>query len=264
MANKSVLESRLRKQLSRLLTKPGEMSAAVAVLRDWEKRGMGPILFGGVVRDLVVLGRKHYPRDVDVVLQHGTMENVVNDFKEYQYRFNRFGGIHLSINRWAFDVWSLEKTWAFTQDRTIDPSSDNLPKTTFLDVEAIAVTFNGPDRIGRIISNGFFEAVEKRCIGINFRNNPFPALSAIRTLITACKLQFAIHINLVRYFINAVKEFGIEELIRAQEHHYSKVIFRHSEIEYLVDYFSHEIQTSAQEEIQLPDKYQPKQLQFWL
>jgi hypothetical protein len=263
MANKSPLESRLRRKLSRLLTKPGEMGAAVAVLKGWERSGLAPILFGGVLRDLVVFGRRHYPRDVDVVLQRGTTEGIVNDFSEHQYRLNRFGGVHLSLNRWAFDVWPLEKTWAFTQDSSLVPTAANLPKTTFLDVEAIAVTFNGPDRIGQIISYGFFEAIERRSIGINYRHNPFPGLSAIRTLITACKLHFSISAELARYFVDVVAERGVAELVQAQEHHYSKVIFRNSELEQLTDYFTREIDKCRDGDISLPDRYQPRQLLLW-
>lgn len=263
MANKSPLEHRLRRKLSRLLARPGEMAAAVAVLKDWERRGMAPILFGGVLRDLVVMGRRYYPRDVDVVLQRGTTDGILVDLSEHQYRLNRFGGVHLCLNRWAFDVWPLERTWAFTQDNTLAPNASNLPKTTFLDVEAIAVTFNGPDRIGQIISNGFFEAIEKRCIGINYRPNPFPGLSAIRTLVTASKLRFAISVDLARYFVNAVAKFGVEELIHAQEHHYGKVIFRGLEIEQLTNYFAREIQTSRNGQISMPDSYQPRQLKLW-
>lgn len=263
MASRSPLELRLRRKLSRLLMRPGEMAAAVAVLKDWERRGMAPILFGGVLRDLVVLGRRHYPRDVDVVLQRGTIEGIVGDLSQKEYRVNRFGGIHLSVNRWSFDVWPLERTWAFTRDSTLAPTADNLPRTTFLDVEAIAVTFNGPDRIGQIISNGFFEAIESRRISINYRDNPFPALSAVRTLMTACKLHFAISADLARYFVNVVTERGVGELIRAQEHHYSKVIFRHSELEHLAEYFTRAIEAGPGEEVSLPDRYHPKQLTLW-
>jgi hypothetical protein len=263
MANKSPLEFGLRRKLSRLLKQPGEMGAAVAVLKGWERNGMAPILFGGVLRDLVVLGRRHYPRDVDVVLGRGTTQDILNDFSEHQYRLNRFGGVHLSLNRWAFDVWPLERTWAFTHDSSLVPTASNLPKTTFLDVEAIAVTFNGPDRIGQITSYGFFEAIEKRSIGINYRHNPFPGLSAIRTLITACKLQFSISTELARYFVDVVADRGVAELVRAQESHYSKVIFRDSELERLTEYFTHEIHKSPDGEVSLPDRYQPKQLLLW-
>jgi hypothetical protein len=260
---KSPIELRLRRKLSRLLVRPGEMAAAVDVLKGWQERGMAPILFGGVLRDLVVLGRRHYPRDVDVVLQRGTTEAILNDFSEQQFRLNRFGGVHLTLNRWAFDVWPLEKTWAFIQNRHLAPTAANLPKTTFLDVEAIAVTLNGPNRIGQIISNGFFEAIERRCIGINYRDNPFPGLSAVRALVTASKLQFAISMDLAQYYLSAVAELGVRELIYAQELHYGKVLFRESELQLLRDYFSREAEISQQESVLLPDRYRPTQLLFW-
>lgn len=111
MANKSPLERSVRSKLSRFLTRPGKVASAMSVLKDWEERGWGPILFGGVVRDLIVLGGKYYPRDVDVVLQNATTEELINEFQTREYKLNRFGGLHLNVNRWAFDVWPLEKTW---------------------------------------------------------------------------------------------------------------------------------------------------------
>jgi len=263
MAKKSPLERSVRSKLSRFLTRPGKVASAMSVLKDWEERGWGPILFGGVVRDLIVLGGKYYPRDVDVVLQNATTEELINEFQTREYKLNRFGGLHLNVNRWAFDVWPLEKTWGFTHDQSILPIPVNLPKTTFLDVEAVAVTLNGPTRVGDIYSNGFFQAVENRCVGINYINNPFPALCAVRAVITACKLRFRISAELARYFMRVAKECGTSELVYAQEHHYSKVIFRAPEIKQLEDHFMRALDADESSVIPLPDSYHPTQLRLW-
>jgi hypothetical protein len=263
MANKSAIEPRLRKKLSRLLKRSGSVGSAMSVLKAWEERGWGPILFGGVIRDLVVLGGRHYPRDVDVVLRSGTTEDLIEEFQPHEYNLNRFGGLHLNVNRWSFDVWPLEKTWAFSNDNSMAPTPANLPKTTFLNVEAVAVTLNGPSRIGQIYSNGFFQALEDRVVGINYRDNPFPALCAVRALATAYKLYFRISSELARYFIDAAREFGASELVHVQEQHYGRVIFRAHEITQLEEYFMRTLDSDGVSVIPMPDSYHPTQLHFW-
>jgi len=263
MAEKMSSETRLRKQLARLLAKPSKMSTAISVLKTWQRRGWGPILFGGVVRDLVVLGRRHFPRDVDVVLANVRIEELIEDLVPHEYRLNRFGGLHAIVNRWSFDVWPLERTWAFTHDPNLMSSAENLPKTTFLNIEAVAVTFSTSERIGKIYSHGFFEGIERKCIAINYRDNPYPALSAIRAVMTAVKLRYRISADLADYFVQVVNYAGASELVTAQEHHYQKVVFRKADVEALKDHFARELDHTSATEIELPHRYQPTQLSFW-
>ncbi len=263
MAKKYPLEKSVRNKLSRFLAKPGRIAAAMSVLKGWEERGWGPILFGGVVRDLIVLGGRYYPRDVDVVLQNTTTDELMTEFSSYEYKVNRFGGLHLNVNRWTFDVWPLEKTWAFANNISIPPIPEYLPMTTFLDVEAIAVTLNGPDRVGSIYSNGFFQAVERRCIGINYADNPFPELCAVRAIITACKLRFGVSPDLAKYFVRAVREHNASDLVSIQERHYGKVILRASDIRLFEEHFLRALSEGNHTVIPLPHRFNPTQLCLW-
>jgi hypothetical protein len=233
------------------------------MLNDWQERGWRPILFGGFVRDIAILGRRYYPRDVDVVLINASTEDIMREFHPQSYHLNRFGGLRLDFHRWAFDVWPLEKTWAFTVDTSLAPIVENLPKTTFLDVEAVAVTLREQGKIERIYAHGFFEAVDRGCIGIGYRENPFPALCAIRAMIIACKLRYKVSSGVARYFVQAVREHGASELVNAQDIHYKRVLFRKPDISILRTHFTKALDEDGAEEISLPDIYDPVQLNLW-
>jgi hypothetical protein len=239
------------------------IGTAITVLKDWESRGWAPVLFGGVVRDLFVLGSRRYPRDIDVVLSNAGTDEVIGEFSGEDYRQNRFGGLHLNVARWSFDVWPLSKTWAFTTDASLSPSAENLPKTTFLDVEAIAVTLDGPNKIGQIYSNGFFRSVMERSIDINYARNPYPSLAAIRSIMTAYKLHFQISRRLAEYITLTISEAGIRSLVDAQEQHYRRVLFREADIGEIFKHFVNQLASDDRPRVNLPERYWPRQLGLW-
>ena len=263
MGSSESVETRLRRRLNWLLNRSVRIGTAITVLKDWESRGWAPILFGGVVRDFCILGSRRYPRDIDVVLGNAGTDDVIRELAGAEYRLNRFGGLHLNVARWSFDVWPLSKTWAFTTDASLPPSAENLPRTTFLDVEAVAVTLNGPNRIGQIYSSGFFRSVTERCININYVKNPFPPLAAIRAILIAYKLRFQISRQLAEYISMTVSQSGITALVDAQDQHYRKVVFRETDIAEILEYFVIQLASKDRTRLSLPERYWPWQLELW-
>src|ERR1035438_5605030 len=100
MGYREPAEESLRRRLNRLLKRSGRVGSAITILKDWENRGWAPVLFGGVVRDLFILGSHRYPRDIDVVLGNAGTDEVIREFSGADYRLNRFGGLHLNVARW--------------------------------------------------------------------------------------------------------------------------------------------------------------------
>ncbi len=39
---------------------------------------------------------------------------------------------------------------------------------------------------------GFFEALQSRVLDINYEENPYPALAAVRSIVTATKLRYSL------------------------------------------------------------------------
>jgi hypothetical protein len=254
-------ERKLRRQLKAFLGEEGPHQSILSALDRARKKDWRLFLFGGVLRDVLILGLRHKPRDIDVVIMNGSSEELAEALQPYIRRRTRFGGFQLELDRWNFDVWPLYSTWAFAHDQRLLPSPDNLPKTTFLNVEAIAVSVDPRGRVGEIFENGFFEAVKKRTLEINLEENPYPALAAVRAMATATRLRYSLSPRLARYILEVERDQGADALVTAQDSHYGLVRFRKREIKFLVKHIDHELRRSPNKSLLLPQG--AKQLTLW-
>jgi hypothetical protein len=150
-------------------------------------------LFGGTVRDLVIFGRVANPVDIDLVVGDVSSKDLESVLGRFSVRKTYLGGLKLLINNTSVDIWPLSETWAFRTCQFQCPTFSELPKTTFLNVEAIAVELTHDcSRAGRIYSRGFFEGIVKRTIDINFEPNPYPGEAVIRSMALAGRIGFSV------------------------------------------------------------------------
>ncbi len=213
-------------------------------LREIRHRFPDGVLFGGTLRSLLVsrvfsrrLGR---PRDVDIVVAGTTVDALRAQFKARIARETRFGGLKLRCARMEFDVWPLDRTWAFAHAGVASPSFQALPQTTFLNIEAIAVDI-WPDpgtRRRRIYSGDdqFFHGIRTRTVEINRQDNPFPALCVVRALIMATSIDFAIGPRLAKYIAHVGRQLSVRELEEIQRHHYGTLRYYGSRMRELIGY----------------------------
>src|SRR5262249_14739947 len=95
---------------------------------------------------------------------------------------------------------------------------EDLPRTTFLDIEAVAVELSPRER-GRprgIAEHGFLEAMRTRTIDINLEPNPFPELCVVRTLALARNLRLSLSSRLVQSLARQLRPPGTAELLAVQ------------------------------------------------
>jgi hypothetical protein len=182
-------------------------------------------IFGGVIRDLMLIGPSITPRDVDLVVGAMDLNDVDAAFAKTRRRRNRFGGLHVAIHGWHFDVWPLGETWAF-RHKHIEPAAfATLPQTTFLNIEAVAARLDTENwRYREIYAHGFFEALLTRTLEINCAVNPYPSLSIVRSLLMAAKLAFSIGPKLAEYICAHFDENHVDDLLDAQWQHYKRII----------------------------------------
>jgi len=214
----------------------------------------GPaFLFGGVLRDLMLYGPSLAPRDVDVVVSTIDLKDVTAVFSENLTHTNRFGGLHLRIEGWHFDIWPLSRTWAFCEKFVVPITFESLPKTTFLNIEAVAARLdveNGQYR--EIFSHGFFESISSRTIEINSEPNPYPALCVLRSLMMAARLEFAIGPKLADYILTYSKELGLEALMQTQWEHYGRVVYQRHHLKLWLAAVAKQLATSNRRRVKLP------------
>jgi hypothetical protein len=166
------------------------------------------------------------PRDVDIVVAGASLDVLREKFRSIITRETRFGGLKLERMNWQFDVWPLHRTWAFLEDGTQEPHFSALPRTTFFNLEAIAVDVWVHPGCSRTIYSGddqFFEGLLSRTLEINRQENPFPSLCVVRALVMASSTGFAVGPRLAHYLTVNGPASSDAELEEVQMKHYGQI-----------------------------------------
>src|SRR5437016_6154680 len=130
------LERRLRKRFELFLNgRAKQRKTLVNTIRNLKACGSPAFVFGGTVRDLMVSRLPFIPRDLDIVAQSLDDAGFQSLLRKNLCVENRFGGYHLHIQGWKFDLWALSDTWAFKERLVPEISFESLPKTSYLNIE---------------------------------------------------------------------------------------------------------------------------------
>jgi len=187
--------------------------AVVLTVEEIREKKWRAVFFGGTLRSLLWArvnekspGR---PRDIDIVMQGVPLSELKKQFGPYVDRYTRFGGLKLSRGgfsqsniKWQFDIWPLEETYALKHFGKKIPSFEDLPDTTFFNVEAVAVeVWPREGRARRIYSKDdqFFRGLINRTIEVNREETPYPELCVARALVMAAQLDWKVGPRLLRF-----------------------------------------------------------------
>jgi hypothetical protein len=162
-----------------------------------------------------------------------------------------------------FDVWPLAETWAL-RERLVPPlGGSSLPRSTFLNVEAVATELQvSPGRPRTLHAHGFFEGILSRTLDINLEANPFPALCIVRGLITAARLGFAIGPRLAAYIECHSGRVPLEELVAVQLAHYGRIQASQEELHAWLRAVCDQHRCAPSRPVELPVT-RPRQLALW-
>jgi hypothetical protein len=253
MELQSSFKKLLRSRLSRFLTEPAPWKEDLRVIVEaFRQRKLEAVIFGGVLRDLALYGPSERPRDVDIVANCSSAE-LASWLSSFPVKRTRFGGFRVRIHKWDFDVWTLQDTWAFTTTR-MEPTFENLPKTTFFNIEGIAAQLNttlGQKRA--LYSFGFGEAIASKILDINFEPNPFPQLCIIRGLLTATRHNLLLSPRLAQYITRRADRPEIAEIMHAQFRHYGVVRLRTEDIANWLDQIEQSLMKNPNVAVRLPN-----------
>jgi len=223
------------------------------------------VFFGGTLRSLLISriarNKLGHPRDVDIVFRGIGVDELKTQFNSYISRQTRFGGIQLLRSNYYFDLWPLNRTFAF-KGTTDEPEFPDLPKTTFLNVEAIAIDVWPSVGKARAVYSGddqFFKGILSQTLELNNENNPFPHLCVARALVIASDLQWKVGPRLVEYIRKNSLELSGAEFEDVQRKHYGLIRLRGSVLESVRTYLEKSMNQSD-ESVELP---LPKQLELW-
>jgi hypothetical protein len=218
------LETRLRSQVSRLVGKSSYLKAHPVhdVLRKIEKCDRHAVLCGGACRDMVLGRGRTVPRDLDIIVQHVSLTDLEQQLGDYVMERTRYGGLTLRVRDWEIDIWPLSETWAFKHAGIPGKGLDDFTRTTFLDIDAIAIQlFTRKGHKRRIYDRGFFAAVRDRTIELNFGTNPFPSRCIAKSILLAARHKFALGPRLAQYISDHAKRLDIDELVEQSRKRYA-------------------------------------------
>src|ERR1041385_2040601 len=125
-----LLERTLRHRFAGFVSRRGnQMGTLLDTIRIMRERGWTAYAFGGTPRGVFDNGKRYRPRDLDLVFDNDHFQFFESSFEQHILRRNRFGGLHLRVDKLVIDAWPLSATWAFREGLVSGPSFANLPKT---------------------------------------------------------------------------------------------------------------------------------------
>jgi hypothetical protein len=223
------------------------------VLRTIYQYGKPAFLCGGAVRDILLHGRKSAPRDLDIILEYLSENQVESLLKTYKSRRTKFGGISIKVIDWSLDIWPLMETWAFKEQLVRGICFADFPKTTFFDIDAIAIElFTKRGRMRKIYSKGFFEAILNKTIDINFEENPYPAVCIVKSLANALRFRFRLGRRLAEYIIKHSEQIDAEEMATIYQTRYQDMMLSAEKFNFYVHIIKKELRARNDEPIRLP------------
>lgn len=259
----------LRKEVRRITGayRPAWSRPIVEVVDALREAGCPAVFFGGALRSLVISRywqhRAGRPRDIDIVVQGEGIARFQKAFEHLPAKQNRFGGLQMRNRDWLFDIWPVDATWAFRQREIVAPGFSQLPDTTFLNIEAIAMdVWTDPGR-PRTIYDGaglFYDGVVNRLIEINMEDNPYPGLCVARALVFASQSGFGLGPKLARYIALHGPTMAKADMERVQLQHYGAIRIHEGLMRQWIERISRYVEAGSTATINLP---RVEQMMLW-
>lgn len=178
-------------------------------------------LFGGVLRDIALLGRKGFNSDIDVVVE-GDWSSCVTYLERLGARKNKFGGFRLKISNWPIDIWNARETWAIKQGLVEYKGISSLTETTVMNWDAILMNWRTKAFIFR---KNYFEEIKYRLLDIVLEKNPDPLGMAVRVFRHLCsKNAEQLTSSAIEYLVNCTKSYSFDDLKKREIRSYGNTL----------------------------------------
>ena len=199
-------------------------------------------LFGGILRDLALSGRKGFTSDIDIVVDDDDWTHLVKYLRSRGVVQNRFGGFRMKVDRWPIDIWAARETWAIREGLVEYHGIESLTETTILNWDAILLNW----RTKQIIcSPDYFRQIRNRVMDIVLAENPNPLGAAVRAFRHLClKDARELTIQAARYLADAAEKYPADTIIKSEIGSYQDPIIDPA----ILGFFRH-IDTSSEDSI---------------
>jgi hypothetical protein len=179
------------------------------------------LVFGGMLRDLMLRGNAGFDSDIDLVLVGAERDKTAKLLAALSARRNRFGGHRIVRRYWKLDVWHLEDTWAFKNGWIAPASPEQLVNTTFFTWDAAVLSLT----TGTLWEHERFEEhVSQRILDVNLTTNPNSRGVTIRALRFVFTYEARMTRVLARYVLDVLEAVEPEALIHLERSSYTAPI----------------------------------------
>lgn len=178
-------------------------------------------LFGGVLRDLALLGSKGFSSDVDVVVE-GEWKASATYLEHLGAVKNKFGGYRLEVAGWKVDVWNAKETWAIKQGLIPYQGIASLTQTTVLNWDAVLMNWRTRAIIFR---EGYLDQIQSRILDVVLEQNPDPLGMAVRVFRHLClKDAKSVTPKALSYLANCTAAYHFSDLVSREIQSYGKSV----------------------------------------
>jgi hypothetical protein len=166
-------------------------------------------LFGGILRDLALLGQRGFVSDIDLVVE-GDWGHCVAYLQSLGARRNKFGGYRFEVAGWPVDIWNASETWAIRQGLVSYSGIASLARTTILNWDAILMNWRTRCFIHR---PNYLEELRARALDIVLEENPNPLGMVTRVFRHLClKDARRVTAKAARFLASATTRFHFQEI----------------------------------------------------
>lgn len=174
------------------------LDADTAAMLDELVQATDVYVFSGVIRDYFV-HREARHRDLDLVLKkeipwHGLYRKYRN---RISVNINSYGGFKIQSGTLHVDIWTMKRTWGLVK-KGIRLTPQNLIRTAFFNFSSIAYSIRS-ERF--YIHKGFVEFMNRREIGIQYRENPNAPLCILNSMHYRDRLEMPLSAELKRWIV---------------------------------------------------------------
>ncbi len=179
-------------------------------------------LFGGILRDLLLFGKRGFNSDIDIVVE-GDWCNLVPFLEHLNARKNKFGGYRLAVCDWPIDIWNTRETWAIKHGLVPYFGVASLTNTTVLNWDAILMNWRTKQFIYR---ENYFQEINARALDVVLKENPNPKGMAVRVFRHLChKDARKITTRAAEYLASSAQRYSFNELhIAERNRHHNPII----------------------------------------
>lgn len=205
MQNKSTVAKNIKRYLDHQSRRRELLRNTLATLAE---RLSETVIFGGMIREVALGNTRQFSSDVDIVTRVGR-DQIFAAIAEFSPHENKFGGFRFNVGTQLFDIWSFDDTWAFRAGLVDGASFNDILKTTFFNLDAVA--YHLQDR--KIsCSELYLHALDNRILDLNLEKNPAPGNMVRRAIRLAMDNSLQITPRLGEYILRYADLDNIDDL----------------------------------------------------